>query len=87
MKKELRAAVLKKEKLYLDAVGMYRTAKKYAEDMTLFSRGLTREQVVSQVMEFAHIRSLPTYDAKNMLTDRLKAAREAAEAFGDAIDA
>lgn len=66
---------------------MYRTAKKYAEDMTMFCRGLSREQVVSQVMEFPHVRSLPTYDTKNMLTDRLKTARDAAEAFGDAVEA
>ena len=87
LKKELRATLVKKEKLYMDAVGMYRTAKKYAEDMTLFAKGLSREQVVGQVKEFAHVRSLPTYDAKNMLTDRLKAARDAADAFGDAVEA
>ena len=67
VKKELGATLVKREKLYMEAVGMYRTAKKYAEDMTNFARGLSEEQVVSQVMEFAHVRSLPTYDAKNML--------------------
>ena len=61
IKKELRAKVVKKEKQYNEAVGRYRTAKKYAEDMTRFARGLSKEQVVSQVMEFAHVRSLPTY--------------------------
>ena len=83
--KELRENVLKKEKLFNAAIGKYRTAKKYAEDMTKFARGLSKEQVVSQVMEFAHVRSLPTYDTKNMLIDRLKAATDAAEAFEDAI--
>ena len=87
IKKELRANVMKKEKLFNEALGKYRTAKKHAEDMTAFARVLSKEQVVSQVMEFAHVRSLPTYDTKNMLVDRLKAASDAAEAFGVAIEA
>ena len=87
IKKELRANVVKKERQYSEAVGKYRTAKKYAEDMTIFARGLTKEQVVSQVMEFAHVRSLPTYDTRNMLLDRLKLASDAAEAFADAVEA
>ena len=87
VQKELRAKVVRKEKLFNDAVGKYRTAKKYAEDMTMFARGLSKEQIVSQVMEFAHVRSLPTYDTKNMLVDRLKAVSDAAEEFGYAIEA
>ena len=52
VEKELTANVVKKEKLFNEAVGKYRTAKKYAEDMTMFARGLSKEQVVIQVMEF-----------------------------------
>lgn len=85
IKKELRANIVKKEKQYIEAVGRYRTAKKYSEDMTRFARGLSKEQVVSQVMEFAHVRSLPTYETKNLLLDRFEIARNAAEAFEDAI--
>ena len=85
--KELRANVAKKEREYNEAVGRYRTAKKYAEDMTVFARVLTKEQVVSQVIEFAHVRSLPTYDTKNLLLDRFKMATDAAQDFEDAIEA
>ena len=53
----------------------------------MFARGLSKEQVVSQVMEFAHVRSLPTFEAKNTLYDKLKVASDAAEAFGVAIEA
>ena len=86
IKKDLRANVVKKEKLYNEAIGKYRTAKKYAEDLTKFARGFTKEQVVSQVMEYVHVRSLPTFEAMNMLVERLKAASNAAEAFADAIE-
>ena len=68
--------MLKRELDFKDALGKYRTAKKYAEDMTKFARELSKEQVVSQVMEFVHVRSLPTYETKNRLLDRLKAATE-----------
>ena len=84
--KELRPNMVKKEKQYNEAVGRYRNAEMYAEDMTRSARGLSKEQVVSQVIEFAHVRSLPTYDTKNMLLDRLKLASDAAEAFGDAVE-
>ena len=85
IKKELRAKVVKKEKQYNEAVGRYRTAKKYAEDMTRFARGLSKEQVFSQVMEFGHVRSLPTYETKTMLLDRFEIVRNAAEEFEDAV--
>ena len=87
IRKELKAAVVKNERQYNEAVGRYRTAKKYAEDMALFARGLSKEQVVSQAMEFAHVRSLPTYDTKNMLLDRFEMARDATRALEDAIEA
>jgi hypothetical protein len=45
---------MEKEKLFNDSVGKYRTAKKYAEDMTKLAKDLSTEG-----MEFAHVRSLP----------------------------
>ena len=75
------------EKAFKESVGMYRTAKKCAEDMTRFARQLNKEEVVSQVMQFAHIRSLPTYETKNKLLDRLEVATDAAAKFQDAITA
>ena len=85
--KELRSQVLKSELDFKESVGLYRTAKKYAEDMTRFTKELSKEDVVSQVLQFAHVRALPTYETKNMLVDRLKAASEAAVKFRDAIEA
>ena len=70
---------------FKDALGKYRTTKKCAEDMTKFARELTREQIVSQVMEFAHVRALPTYDTKNRLLERLTAVNEAAIEYRNAI--
>ena len=52
VEKELTANVVKKEKLFNEAVGKYRTAKKYTEDMTMFARGLSNEHVLIQVREF-----------------------------------
>jgi hypothetical protein len=39
--------------------------------MTMFAIGLRKDQMVNQVMEFAHVRYLPMYEAKNILFDRL----------------
>ena len=55
IKKDRRTNVVKKELGFKDALGKYRTARKGAEDMTKFARELTREQIVSQVMEFSHV--------------------------------
>ena len=55
--------------------------------MTMFARGLRKDQVVNQVMEFAHVRYLPMYEAKNILFDRLNVTNDAAEAFGDFVEA
>ena len=85
--KELRAQVLKSELIFKESIGMYRTARKCAEDMTRFARELSQEEVVSQVMEFSHVRSLPTYETKNRLMDRLQVATEAAVKFRDAVEA
>ena len=87
IKKGLRAKVLQSELLFKESVGMFRTAKKCAEDMTRFAKELSREEVVSQVRQFAHVRSLPTYETKNKLLDRLGAATEAAAKYRDAIEA
>ena len=65
---------------------MYRTAKMCAEDITKFARELSKEQVVSQVMEFAHVRSLTTFETKNRLLDRFKAAIDAAIEYRDAVE-
>ena len=45
------------------------------------------DQVVNQVMEFAHLKYLPMYEAKNKLFDRLNVTSDAAEAFGDFVEA
>ena len=45
---------MEKEKLFNHSVGKYRTAKKYAEDMTKLTQDLSTEGI-----EFAHVRSLP----------------------------
>ena len=74
IKKELRAQVVESELLFKESVGMFRTAKKCAEDMTRFARELSKEEVVGQVMQFAQVRSLLTYETKNRLLDRLKVA-------------
>ena len=66
---------------------MYRTAMKCAEDMTRFARDISNEEVVNQVMQFAHVRSLPTYETKNRLVDRLQAVTEAATKYRDAVKA
>ena len=66
---------------------MYRTAKKGADDMTRFAKGLSREEIVSQVMQYAHVRSLPIYETRNRLVDRLKVVTEAAGTFRVAIKA
>ena len=87
IRKELRANVEETEQAFKKSVGMYRTAKKCAEDITRFARDLSKEEVVSQGMEFAHIRSLPTYETKNRLLDRLGIATEAAEKYRDAVKA
>jgi hypothetical protein len=55
--------------------------------MTMFARGLRKDQVVNQVMEFAHVRYLPMYEAKNILFDRLNVTNDAAEAFWDFVEA
>ena len=86
-KKELRAKVVESEVVFKKSVGMYQTAKKYAEEMTRFARELNKEEVVGQVMQFAHVRSLPTYETKNRVLDRLKVATEAAGRLRDAIKA
>ena len=86
IKKELRAKVIKKEQDFREAVGMYRTAKKCAEEMTKFARELRNEEMVRHVMEFAHVRSLPTYKTKNRLLDRFEAASNAAREYHDAIE-
>ena len=86
IKKELIAKVVKREQFFKEAVGMYRTAKKFAEDVSKFAKGLSKEQVVSQVMEFAHVRSLPTYETKNSLLDRFKAASDTAIEWQNAIE-
>ena len=54
--------------------------------MIQFARELIREQIVSQVMEFAHVRSLPTFEAKNRLLDRFKEASNAAAELQDAME-
>ena len=54
--------------------------------MIQFARELSREQIVSQVMEFAHVRSLPTFEAKNRLLDRFKEASNAAAELQDAME-
>ena len=86
IKKELIAKVVKREQFFKEAVGMYRTAKKFAEDVSKFAKGLSKEQVVSQVMEFAHVRSLPTYETKNSLLDRFKAASDTAIEWQNVIE-
>jgi hypothetical protein len=53
--------------------------------MIKFARGLTREQIVSQVMDFAHVRSLPIYEIKIRLLDRFQDASNAVEELRDAI--
>ena len=85
IKKELRAKVVESELVYKESVGKYRTAKECAEDMTRFSRPLSKEEVVGQVMKFAHFRSLPTDETKKRLVDRFEVATEAALRFRDAI--
>ena len=78
---------MKNELVFKESIGMYRTAKKYAEDITRIARDLNKQEVVDQVIQFAHVRSLPTYKAKNKLIDRLQVATEAAAKFRDAIQA
>ena len=85
LKKELRSNVIKRENAFRYAFGKFQSVKKYSDEMIQFTRGLSREQVVNQVLEFAHVRSLPTYETKNMLLDRFEIARNAAEAFEDAV--
>ena len=46
IKKELRANVLETELVFKESVGMFRTAKKCAEDMIRFARELSKEEVV-----------------------------------------
>ena len=46
IKKELRAQVVESELLFKESVGMFRTDKKCAEDMTRFARELSKEEVV-----------------------------------------
>ena len=87
VKKELRAQVVESELIFRESDGKYRTAKKCAEDMTRFARQLSKEEVVSQVMQFAHVRSLPTYETKNRLVDRLQVVTEAAVKFRGAVKA
>ena len=77
--------MVKKELGFQDALGKYRTARKCAEEITKFARELTKEQIVSQVMEFAHVRALPTYETKNRLLERLTAVSEAAIEYRNAI--
>ena len=55
IRKERRTNVVKKELGFQDTLGKYRTARKCAEDITKFARELSKEQIVSQVMEFAHV--------------------------------
>ena len=55
--------------------------------MTMFAIGLRNDQMVNQVMEFAFVRYLPMYEAKNILFDRLNVTNDAAEAFGDFVEA
>ena len=86
VKKDRRTNVVKKELAFNDALSKYRTSKRCAEDMTRFARELTKEQVVYQVTELPHVRSLPTYETKNKLLDRLKAACDAAIEYQDAIE-
>ena len=69
-----------------DALERYRAANKYGEDMTKFARGICKEQLVRKVMKFAHVRSLQTYESKNRLLDRFKAAGDAAIEYRDAIE-
>ena len=87
IKKELRARVVKSELDYKESVGKYRTAMKNAEEMTKFARPLSKEEVVGQVMQFAHVRSLPTDETKKRLVDRFEVATEAALRLRDAIEA
>ena len=60
IKKERRSNMVKKEIGFKDALGKYRTVRKSAEDMTKFARELKKEQIVKQVLDFDHVRSLPT---------------------------
>ena len=46
IRKELRAQVVKTKLVFKESIGMYRTAKKYAEEMTRFARELSKEEVV-----------------------------------------
>ena len=78
--------MVKKELAFKYTLGKYRTAKKSAEEITRFARELSKEQIVSQVMEFAHVRSLPTYETKHRLLDRLKAVSDSAIEYRDAIE-
>jgi hypothetical protein len=52
--------------------------------MTRFVRQFSKEKVMGQVMQCAHVRSLPTYETKNKLLDRLEAATDTAVKFQDA---
>ena len=81
----MRAKVVENELVYKESVEKYRTAKRCAEDMTKFARTLSTEEVVCQVMQFAHVRSLPTDETKKRLVDRFEVATEAALRFRDAI--
>ena len=61
----------KKEQLFNAAVGKYKTAKKHAEDLTRFARGLSKEQVVNRGAEFFFVRyrSFLTADLSNEARD------------------
>ena len=54
---------------------------------TWFARELSLEQVVTQVMELAHVRFLPTYQIKNRLLGKFQVVSDAVEALHDAIEA
>ena len=85
--KELRARVEMTEDAFKEALGMYKTAKKFADDMTKFAKNLSREDFIQQVIQHVHVRTLPTFETKNRLLDRFKTASEAAKEYFDAIKA
>ena len=66
---------------------MYQTVKRYAEDITKFARELSKEEVVSQVLQFGQLRALPTFETKNRLLEGFKVASDAAAKFRDSIEA
>ena len=49
-KKQLQAIVLKKEQDFKETLGMFRNARKFAEEMTKFVKTLIREVLVKQVL-------------------------------------